>query len=304
MPSVWTKENKTYILFGTTFNMPPPSTSGRPRVLLFDIGGVCVVSPFQAILDYETSRGIPPGWINHSISASSPNGSWQRLERGEMLLDHHFFAEFKKDLSDETRWRTYYAKHLAATRQEKLSDAAEEAAYQAPGVPEIDAEWLYWEMMRVARAPDPYMYPALKRLRAAADKSDGKLIVAALSNTSIFPPGHAYHDERTPDGKQHKELRGFFDVFVSSAHVGMRKPDEDIYRYAVVRLHEYVKTTYGGEGVRAEDITFLDDIGTNLRTAKRLGMRTIKVQLGRADKAVDELERITGLELRESRAKL
>lgn len=84
-----------------------------------------------------------------------------------------------------------------------------------------------------------------------------------------------------------------------------RKPDEDIYRYAVVRLHEYAKTKYGGEGVRAEDITFLDDIGTNLRTARRLGMGTIKVQLGRADKAVEELERVTGLSLRgKERAKL
>ncbi|KAK5124668.1 hypothetical protein LTR85_001381 [Meristemomyces frigidus] len=285
--------------------MPPPSnSSGRPRVLLFDIGGVCVVSPFQAILDYETSRGIPPGWINHSISASSSNGSWQRLERGEILLDRTFFEQFKRDLSDEKRWRIYYAKHFAQVRGEKLSDAAEEATYQVPGVPEIDAEWLYWEMMRVARAPEPFMYPALKRLRVSADQSEGKLIVAALSNTSIFPPGHPYHDESTPDGKQYKELRGLFDVFISSAHVGMRKPDEDIYKYAIVRLHEFVKTKYGGQGVRAEDITFLDDIGTNLRTAKRLGMQTIKVQLGRADKAVEELERVTGLELSEKRAKL
>ncbi|KAK5135877.1 hypothetical protein LTR08_004526 [Meristemomyces frigidus] len=303
MQIAWAKENKTYILFGTTLNMPPPST-GRPRVLLFDIGGVCVVSPFQAILDYEQSKGIPPNWINHSISASSPHGAWQRLERGEILLDAAFFREFKHDLSNETRWRTYYAKHLAATKTQALSDAAEESAYQAPGVPDIDAEWLYWEMMRVARAPDPHMYPALKRLRAAADTSRGQLILAALSNTSIFPPGHPYYDESTPDGKRHTELRGLFDVFISSAHVGMRKPDEDIYRYAVVRVHEFVKTKYGGQGVRAEDITFLDDIGTNLRTAKRLGMKTIKVQLGRAEKAVVELEKITGLQLQDSKSKL
>lgn len=148
------------------------------------------------------------------------------------------------------------------------------------------------------------MFPALKRLRAAADNSNGKMIIAALSNTSIFPPGHPYHDASTPDGKQHAELRGLFDVFISSAHVGMRKPDEDIYRYTVIRLHEFVKTNYGGEGVKAEDITFLDDIGTNLRTARRLGMNTIKVQLGRADIAVGALEKITGLDLLGKRAKL
>jgi FMN phosphatase YigB (HAD superfamily) len=298
------------------------SSSSRPQVLLFDIGGVCVspynarrsntvstksiqvVSPFQAILDYEISRGIPPGWINQSISASGHSGAWQKLERGDIPLDAAFFRQFKADLSNEQRWRTYYAKYLASARKEKVSDAAEETAYQAPGVPDIDAEWLYWEMMRISRSPDPHMYPALKKLRAAADKSDGKLILAALSNTSIFPPDHPFSDETTPEFKQNKELKGLFDVFISSAHVGMRKPDEDIYRYTITRLHEYVKTKFG-TGVKAEDITFLDDIGANLRTAKRLGLGTIKVTLGRADLAVEELEKVTGLSLKEgSRAKL
>ncbi|KAK3673472.1 hypothetical protein LTR78_006706 [Recurvomyces mirabilis] len=294
---MWTKDNKSYILFGTTLQMPPPST-GRPRVLLFDIGGVCVVSPFQAILDYEKSKGIPPGWVNYSIAASSPNGAWQKIERGDILMNAAFFQEFKSDLSDEKRWRIYYAKHLAATRKEKLSDAAEEAAFQVPPVPDIDAEWLYWEMMRIAREPDPYMYPALKKMRKAADQSNGKLILAALSNTSIFPRDHPYN-ENIYAGSRNKHLKDIFDVFISSAHVGMRKPDEPIYRYTITRIHEFVKTKYGGLGVKAEDFTFVDDIGANLRTARRLGMSTIKVQLGRADKAVEELEKLTGLSLKD-----
>jgi len=266
-----------------------------------------VVSPFQAILDFENSRGIPPGWVNHSISTSGLDGSWQKLEKGSIPLNADFFKGFKADLSNESRWRTYYARHLARSRKENLSDAAEETAFQVPPVPDIDAEWLYWEMMRVARTPDPHMYPALKRLRAIADTSEGRLLVCALSNTSIFPPGHPYHDSGTPDGKQHLELRGMFDVFISSAHVGMRKPDEEIYRYTVTRIHELAKTKYGGEdeGVKPEDIVFLDDIGANLRTAKGLGMQTIKVTLGQADKAVVELEKLMGLELRGgSRARL
>ncbi|KAK5279440.1 hypothetical protein LTR16_007673, partial [Cryomyces antarcticus] len=68
------------------------TTSKPPKALLFDIGGVCVVSPFQAILDYETAHGIPPGWVNFSISRSAPNGAWQRLERGEIPLDAAYFA--------------------------------------------------------------------------------------------------------------------------------------------------------------------------------------------------------------------
>lgn len=284
--------------------MASKSKSSYPRVLMFDIGGVCVVSPFQAILDYEKSKNIPLGYINFCISASAPDGAWQRLERGEILLDDGFFKHFKSDLSNEQRWREYYARSLAKSKKQSKGQAVEEAAYQVPAVPDIDAEWLYWEMMRIAREPDPSMWPALQRLRAAADKSNGQLILAALSNTSIFPPGHPFSDDKTPEGRQNKELKGVFDIFVSSAHVGMRKPAEDIYRYALTRLHEYVKLNEIGMGVRAQDITFLDDIGGNLRTAKKLGMNTIKVELGRADKAVAELESITGLVLKDNRARL
>jgi len=49
-PSPWTKTNKSYILFGTTLQMPPQPAKppGRPRVILFDIGGVCVSTPSSA----------------------------------------------------------------------------------------------------------------------------------------------------------------------------------------------------------------------------------------------------------------
>ncbi|KYG41880.1 hypothetical protein M433DRAFT_74954 [Acidomyces richmondensis BFW] len=282
--------------------MPPSAVERRPRVLLFDIGGVCVVSPFQAILDYEKRLGIPPGWVNYSISATNPHGAWQQLERGEVPLDDNWFKAFKKDLSDEDRWRIFYTRFL--NRASDKNCAAEEATHNIPPIPDIDAEALYWGMMRIARTPDPHMYPALKKLRAAADESAGGLILGALSNTSIFPPGHPFNDTTTPEGKENAELKALFDVFISSAHVGMRKPDEEIYRYAITRLHEFVKTKWGGEGISAKDITFLDDIGSNLRTARKLGMRTIKVELGRADKAVMELEKLTGLSLTDEKARL
>ena len=158
-----------------------------------------------------------------------------------MLLDKSWFQAFKRDLTDEKRWRVYYTKHLSQKLKEKGSDAAEETAYNAPPPPDIDAEWLYWEMMRVAREPDPHMYPALKKLRAAADASKGKLVIAAMSNTSIFPPEHPFNDPTTAAGKQNAELKGLFDVFVSSAHVGMRKPAEDIYFYTLGRVAEFVR---------------------------------------------------------------
>jgi FMN phosphatase YigB (HAD superfamily) len=220
------------------------------------------------------------------------------------LTDKKFFAAWKADLQDEKRWRTYYARYLVESRKEKGGVEPGVAAYDVPPVPDIDTEWLHVEMMRIARQLDPHMGPALKKLRQYADQSDGALILGALSNTSIFPPEHPLYDATTTDGKASKGLDGIFDVFVSSAYVGMRKPAEDIYKYAMTRLHEYVKTRWLDRSVRGEDIVFIDDIGYNLKTAKNLGMRTIKVNLGRADLAVKELEKVTGLDLSSDKAKL
>jgi hypothetical protein len=67
-----------------------------------------VVSPFQAILDYELSKKIPPGWVNYSISKTKPNGFWHRLERGEGLMDKEWFAGFTSDLHNQQRWEDFY----------------------------------------------------------------------------------------------------------------------------------------------------------------------------------------------------
>ncbi len=280
-------------------NTSVPCSSLLTRTVTFQ-----VVSPFQAILDYEHANGIPLGYVNWTISQTNPNGAWQRLERGELLTNKQFLDEWREDMKDEKRWRTYYAKYLSEQRSKQGGVEPGVADYGVPPVPHIDTEFLHLEMMSKARKLDPYMGPALKKLRQYADQSEGKLIIGALSNTSIFPPGHPLYDATTQDGKASKLLDGIFDVFVSSAHVGMRKPDEAIYKYAIVRLHEFVKQRRPTDNVRAEDIVFIDDIGTNLKTAKGLGMGTIKVNLGKVDLAVKELEEVTGLDLGGGKAKL
>lgn len=84
----------------------------------------------QAILDYEVSRGIPPGWVNTCISKSKPNGFWHRLERGEMKLDHDWYAGFNSDLHKADLWKEFYSSQRA-----KLGLVKE-----LPPLPEIDGE--------------------------------------------------------------------------------------------------------------------------------------------------------------------
>lgn len=260
----------------------------QPKVILFDIGGVVVVSPFQSILDYELSLGIPPGWVNYSISKTSPNGFWHRLERGEIPLDTAFIEGFSKDLHSPELWQAFYKDQRA--KDPRLPE-------NTPPVPGLDADFLFNDMMSSAVSPDPWVYPALKKLKAS-----GKYIVAALSNTVIFPPGHKLHRPNLASDP----IRSIFDVFISSAHVGLRKPDPRIYELAVQEVDKFArenKDSSRGEelgwkdGVKPGDVLFLDDIGQNLKAASKSGFRTIKVNLGRAFEAVEELEGVTGLAL-------
>ena len=168
---------------------------------------------------------------------------------------------------------------------------------ELPPVPKLDGRWLFNDMMTASNAPDPWMYPALKNLRAS-----GKYLIAAVSNTVNFPPGHALH---RPDFFS-DPIRKLFDVFVSSAHVGLRKPDPKMYQYTLGELDRFATSNANSprgqslgwhDGIRPADVVFLDDIGENLKAAKALGIQTIKVSLGRAFEAVDQLEAVTGLQL-------
>ena len=113
------------------------------------------------------------------------------------------------------------------------------------------------------------MIEAIRRLR----RSDLK--VAALTNNWVTDAGY---DERL------RPLRDEFHVFVESCKVRMRKPDPRIYELACAEL-----------GVSASSAVFLDDIGSNLKAARALGMTTIKVN--DAESALRELGDKVGLEL-------
>jgi putative hydrolase of the HAD superfamily len=79
-------------------------------------------------------------------------------------------------------------------------------------------------------------------------------------------------------------LREEFDAFIESYKVGMRKPDPRIYQMACEAL-----------GVEFKHAVFLDDIGVNLKAARKLGMTTIKV--AEPASAIAELEQVLGVRL-------
>jgi putative hydrolase of the HAD superfamily len=70
-----------------------------------------------------------------------------------------------------------------------------------------------------------------------------------------------------------------FEVVVDSAFVGMRKPEPEIYELTLERL---------GDGLRAEECLFVDDVDVNCATARELGMHA--VHYVSAEQAIPEIE--------------
>jgi putative hydrolase of the HAD superfamily len=92
----------------------------------------------------------------------------------------------------------------------------------------------------------------------ALDRCKGRVKTGLLTNN--FLSGQA------EEGNPYAEVLARFDVVVESSRVGYRKPDPRFYEIACELLD-----------IEPVDAVFLDDLGINLKPARALGMRTIKV---------------------------
>ena len=114
--------------------------------------------------------------------------------------------------------------------------------------------------------PRENMLQALRRIR------EHGLQTAALTNNW------------SNDGQDPHQLRPLFDHYVESSVVGLRKPDPEIYEMVL-----------GLADASPTEAAFLDDIGTNLKPARAMGIRTIKVVT--PEQALAELEEVVGFSL-------
>lgn len=104
--------------------------------------------------------------------------------------------------------------------------------------------------------------PRREMLAAVAAIRNRGLRVAALTNN--WATADRSKTSLGSDGT--RAIGDFFDIFVESSVEGLRKPDPRIYSLTCERL-----------GVEPQDCVFLDDIGSNLKPARAMGIHTIKV---------------------------
>lgn len=207
-------------------------------------------------------------WDFGGVILSSPFDAFAAYER-EAGLPENFIRGLNARNPDSNAWARMERSDIS--REEFV--VAFEAEAQAAGH-RIDGRRVLASISGEIR---PEMVEALRRVRS-------RHRVACITNNMKAGdgPGMAASAERA---RQVSEIMGLFEHVVESSRLGMRKPDPRIYRHACDLL-----------GVEPEACVYLDDLGINLKPARAMGMRTIKV--GDPALAIAELEAMVGFTLR------
>ena len=207
-------------------------------------------------------------WDFGGVILSSPFEAFRLYER-EIGLPVDFIRSLNARNPDTNAWAKMERSDVSLDEFVRLFEAeALEAGHKIDG----------WRVLNAISGDiRPQMVEALRRCRAA-------FRVACITNNMKSGEGPAM--VRSPEkAAAVAEVLALFEHVVESSKLGMRKPDPRIYRHACDLL-----------GVEPEHCVYLDDLGVNLKPARALGMRTIKV--GDPDLAVAELEAMVGVPLR------
>ncbi|MDB4944586.1 MAG: HAD-superfamily hydrolase subfamily variant 3 [Labilithrix sp.] len=126
-------------------------------------------------------------------------------------------------------------------------------------------------LARLAGRVRPEMVAAIASLRT-------RYVTACLTNNMKLGLGTAMAKTEA-DAREIAEVMKLFAFVVESCKIGVRKPEVAFYERACAII-----------GVAPEHCVFLDDLGMNLKPARALGMRTIKV--GSPEQALRDLEEV------------
>ena len=207
-------------------------------------------------------------WDFGGVILSSPFEAFNRYE-AEIGLPKDFIRSLNARNGDTNAWAKMERSEV--TLEQFVALFEDEARLQGHT---LDG----WRILQALSGDiRPQMVEALRRCRAA-------FRVACITNNMKHGEGPGM--ARSPDkAKAVAEVMTLFEHVVESSKLGFRKPDPRIYRHACELI-----------GVPPEACVYLDDLGVNLKPARALGMRTIKV--GDPDAAIAELEAIVGIPLK------
>ena len=261
-------------------SLPPPSRFQAYVAVLFDLGGVIVDSPVPVIQSYEAALGVPKNSINLMLARSK---HFHALERGEIAME-----EFAQLFEEEAKLAFQRHSHSNGPQSHH---------------PSLDARHLFTLMSAVR--PRPSMIELVRYLR-----NECHLIVGVITNNWKTTQSDAR-------GSMVSTLDGEFDFIIESCVVGRRKPDRAIWECAMQQVDKIARqrqqhnesteneknvshassssvSTPSAPSISPSQCIFLDDLGSNLKSAESFGLKTIKVD-HHYDRSIEEVKKLIQL---------
>lgn len=206
-------------------------------------------------------------WDFGGVILTSPFAAFRRYE-DENGLPRDFIRGLNARNPDDNAWARLERSEVDIDGFCALFEAESRAAGHAVSGADV--------LKLLAGEVRPEMVAALRTVAA-------NFKTACLTNNARLGDGPGM--ARTPEkARAIAEIMTIFDTVIESSAVGVRKPEPRFYEIACERLD-----------IRPAEAVFLDDLGINLKPARAMGMRTIKV--GEPAQAIAELEAVLGIPL-------
>lgn len=205
-------------------------------------------------------------WDFGGVITTSPFEAFSRYEKAQGL-PADFIRGINATNPDTNAWAQFEASKVSIDEFDQLFlQESAAAGHAVPGKAVVKL---------LAGEVRPRMVAVLKRC-----KQDYKISCLTNNVRSGKGPGMS----RSPENAQHVQAAmALFDHVLESSKEGMRKPQPEFYLLACQRM-----------AVAPAEVVYLDDLGINLKPARKLGMTTIKVLS--EQQAINDLSTVLGIE--------
>ena len=202
-------------------------------------------------------------WDFGGVITTSPFEAFARFEQ-ERGLPKDFIRTINATNHLENAWAKFERAKVSYSEFDELFKAeAIAAGHEVRGADVLPL---------LAGLPRPEMVEALRRIHA-------RMKTGCITNNLPAKESGAMA------GMYKADIMKMFNHVIESAKIGLRKPDPKIYRLMIEALD-----------VDPNKCVYLDDLGVNLKPARDMGMKTIKVM--EPGPALDQLEGYVGFALR------
>lgn len=189
-------------------------------------------------------------WDFGGVMTESPFVAFERFEQAHGL-PRDFLRGINARNPDSNAWARFERAELTPEQfDQAFAEESAAAGHQIRGLDVIDL--LYGEVR-------PSMVRALEACKRHFTN-------ACVTNNVDAGPGRGFARD-SERGSQWQAVLALFDDVIESSKVGARKPEPRFFELACERL-----------GIEPRQAVYLDDLGANLKPARAMGMRTIKVE--------------------------